>query len=155
MRAHHARVGLVFVRVTAIGGSELRGQGPQVALGVAALVALVACLLTASCGGAPSNHATTEDNPQACKDAEEALGMLPPSSELTPGPQQPALDKVAKGLRDAADSSVGDVHDAIESAYNAVEDAELTLLKGNALTQKEAAALDGASVAVANGGCSP
>lgn len=116
--------------------------------------AVGACVLIVSCGGS-SNHATTEDNPQACKDAEQALGMLPPSNELTPGPQQPVLDKVAKGLRDAADASVSDVHDAIESAYNAVEDAELTLLKGNALSPSEAAALDNAAASVANGGCSP
>jgi len=81
--------------------------------------------------------------------------MLPRSDQLTPGPEQPALDKVAKSLREASDRSVGDVHDAIEKAYNAVEDAELTLLKGKALTPKEAADLDNASVMVANSGCSP
>ena len=81
--------------------------------------------------------------------------MLPLSNQLTPGPEQPALDKVAKGRKEASDSSVGDVHTAIEKAYNAVEDAELTLLKGNPLSPSEAAALDGASVMVANSGCSP
>lgn len=62
---------------------------------------------------------------------------------------------MAKSLRDASDASVSDVHTAIEKAYNAVEDAELKLLKGNALTPSEAANLDGLSVMVANSGCSP
>ena len=81
--------------------------------------------------------------------------MLPLSNELTPGPEQQTLDKVAKDLKQAFDASVGNVHDTIEKACNAVEEAELTLLKGNPLTPSEAAALDGASVMVANSGCSP
>lgn len=121
-------------------------------LGIAAVGVL---LVAASCGSSSTNSAVTEDNPQACKTAEQALGMLPPSNELRPGPEQPALDRVAKALKQAADESTGNVHGAIGNAYNAVEDAELTLLKGDALTPSSAAALDNAQVSVANGGCSP
>ena len=106
-----------------------------------------------SCGSNSSGE--TVNNPAACVAAEKALGKLPPANELTPGPSQPVLDSVAKSLKAAGDMSDGKVGRAIDDAFNAVEDAELTLLKGNALTPNEAAALDQASANLANGGCSP
>ena len=107
--------------------------------------------------GACGSSSTGEEvnNPAACVAAEKALGMLPPANELSPGPSQPILDNVSKSLKAAGNMSDGKVGRAIDDAFNAVEDAELTLLKGNPLTASEAAALDQASVNLANSGCSP
>jgi len=116
------------------------------------VLALMGSTLIAACGSSSSGEV---DNAKACSNAERALSKLPPSSQLVPGPQQPLLDSVSKSLKAADETSDGKVGAAISAAFNAVEDAELTLLKGNRLSASEAAALDNASVNLANDGCSP
>ena len=118
-------------------------------------VAGAVVLLGSVLGDCGSNSSAQVNNPAACVAAEKALGKLPPANELTPGPSQPTLDSASKSLKAASTTSDGTVGRAIDDAFNAVEDAELTLLKGNPLTPSEAAALDQASVNLANNGCSP